>query len=357
MKIISDTNPIIHELSKDISSCTSSFFMPNRHFPPQMLYYIRRPRDLAFGLPNFRKGFFSMERIITYTISTGESGENVLGFLRKKGFSKHILTTMKRAEQAILLNGQPAFGRTVLREGDVLRILVPEETGDGAELSIIPVPLPLDILYEDEDILVLNKPADMPVHPSAGNYENTLANGVAWYYKQQGKAFVYRCINRLDRDTTGVLVLAKNPLSGALLSAQMKQRQIRRTYLALTDGILPERGTISAPVARMDASVITREVNFERGEAAVTHFERLAVSNGYALVELHLDTGRTHQIRVHMKYIGCPLPGDFLYHPVFDRIGRQALHSFQLEFAHPITGEPMCFLAPVPEDFRRAFLQ
>ena len=154
-----------------------------------------------------------------------------------------------------------------------------------------------------------------------------------------------------------MLVLAKNPLSGALLSAQMKQRQIRRTYLALTDGIPPERGTISAPVARMDASVITREVNFERGEAAVTHYERLAVSNGYALVELHLDTGRTHQIRVHMKYIGCPLPGDFLYHPVFDRIGRQALHSFQLEFAHPITEEPMCFLAPVPEDFRRAFLQ
>ena len=142
-----------------------------------------------------------------------------------------------------------------------------------------------------------------------------------------------------------------------LISAQMKQRQIRRTYLALTDGIPPERGTISAPVARMDASVITREVNFERGEAAVTHYERLAVSDGYALVELHLDTGRTHQIRVHMKYIGCPLPGDFLYHPVFDRIGRQALHSFQLEFAHPITGEPMCFLAPVPEDFRRAFLQ
>lgn len=108
-----------------------------------------------------------------------------------------------------------------------------------------------------------------------------------------------------------MLVLAKNPLSGALLSAQMKQRQIRRTYLALTDGIPPERGTISAPVARMDASVITREVNFERGEAAVTHYERLAVSNGYALVELHLDTGRTHQIRVHMKYIGCPLPGGF----------------------------------------------
>ena len=294
-----------------------------------------------------------MQRIITYTISPKDSGISILSFLRNNGFSKHILTTMKRADHAILLNGQPTFAKTALREQDVLRILVPEET--GSEESILPVKMSLDILYEDEDILVLNKPADMPVHPSAGNYENTLANGVAWYYRQQGETFVYRCINRLDRDTTGVLVLAKNPLSGALLSTQMKQRRIRRTYLALTDGIPPEKGTVRAPIARVNDSVITREVNFERGEPAVTHYERLAVSNGYALVELHLETGRTHQIRVHMNYIGCPLPGDFLYHPVFDRIGRQALHSFQLEFEHPITKEPLRFLAPVPEDFRKAF--
>ncbi len=294
-----------------------------------------------------------MQRIITYTISPKDSGISILSFLRNNGFSKHILTTMKRADHAILLNGQPTFAKTALREQDVLRILVPEET--GSEESILPVKMSLDILYEDEDILVLNKPADMPVHPSAGNYENTLANGVAWYYRQQGETFVYRCINRLDRDTTGVLVLAKNPLSGALLSTQMKQRRIHRTYLALTDGIPPEKGTVCAPIARVNDSVITREVNFEQGEPAVTHYERLAVSNGYALVELHLETGRTHQIRVHMNYIGCPLPGDFLYHPVFDRIGRQALHSFQLEFEHPITKEPLRFLAPVPADFRKAF--
>ena len=294
-----------------------------------------------------------MQRIITYTISPKDSGISILSFLRNNGFSKHILTTMKRADHAILLNGQPTFAKTALREQDVLCILVPEET--GSEESILPVKMSLDILYEDEDILVLNKPADMPVHPSAGNYENTLANGVAWYYRQQGETFVYRCINRLDRDTTGVLVLAKNPLSGALLSTQMKQRRIHRTYLALTDGIPPEKGTVRAPIARVNDSVITREVNFERSEPAVTHYERLAVSNGYALVELHLETGRTHQIRVHMNYIGCPLPGDFLYHPVFDRIGRQALHSFQLEFEHPITIEPLRFLAPVPEDFRKAF--
>ena len=147
-----------------------------------------------------------------------------------------------------------------------------------------------------------------------------------------------------------MLVLAKNPLSGALLSTQMKQRRIRRTYLALTDGIPPEKGTVRAPIARVNDSVITREVNFERSEPAVTHYERLAVSNGYALVELHLETGRTHQIRIHMKYLGFPLIGDYLYNPDMKHISRQALHSHHMEFAHPITGEWMSFTAPLPAD-------
>ena len=278
-----------------------------------------------------------MERIFEYQISSGEEGRKLGDFLREKGYSRQLLRQLKETENGLLRNGQPTFMTIALKNGDRIRVRLLEKA-EGSE-AIMPAPLPFEIVYEDEDLLVINKPADMPIHPSFQNHGNTLADALTWHYQQQGKEFVYRCINRLDRDTTGVLVLAKNPLSGALLSAQMKQRQIRRTYLALTDGIPPERGTISAPIARMDASVITREVDFQRGEAAVTHYERLAVSNGYALVELHLDTGRTHQIRVHMKYIGCPLPGDFLYHPVFDRIGRQALHSFQLEFAHPITGQ------------------
>lgn len=299
-----------------------------------------------------------MQRIITYTILSGDSETSVLSFLRKNGFSKHILTTMKRAEHAILLNGHPAFGRTVLKEGDVLRILVPEENGaadNGSAASIIPVQLPLDILYEDEDILVLNKPADMPVHPSAGNYENTLANGVAWYYKQQGGNFVYRCINRLDRDTTGLLIVAKHLLSASILSDMVGKREIHREYLAIVKGIPPENGTISAPISRKKGSAILREVNFETGEPAVTHFARLEIRNGLSLVSLKLETGRTHQIRVHMGYIGCPLIGDYLYYPECSRISRQALHSHRLSFLHPITGKALSFTAPLPEDMKKAF--
>lgn len=294
-----------------------------------------------------------MERVFEYIISSDTNPVTVLDFLKQEGFSRHILSSMKNSSgNCIVLNGERGFGRSVLKEGDRLVVTVPEvESGE----NIIRTEMDLDILYEDEDILVINKPAGMPVHPSMGNYENTLANGIAWYFSQKGEDFVYRCINRLDRDTTGALILAKNPLSAAVLSVQMKRRQIRRTYLALVDGVLPESGVVDAPIARMEGSVITREVNFETGESAVTHYERLAVGRYYSLAELHLETGRTHQIRVHMKYIGHPLPGDYLYHPDYRRIQRQPLHSFQLEFTHPITKEPMLFTAPVPEDFRIAF--
>lgn len=293
-----------------------------------------------------------MQRILKYIISENIAPVTVLDFLKKEGFSRHILSSMKNTPGTIILNGERGFGRSVLKPQDRLVITVPEtESGE----NIIRTKMDLDILYEDEDILVINKPADMPVHPSAGNYENTLANGIAWYFAENGEDFVYRCINRLDRDTTGALVLAKNPLSAAILSVQMKNRQIRRTYLALVDGILPETGTVNAPIARMNGSVITREVNFKDGESAVTHYECLAAGRNYSLAELHLETGRTHQIRVHMKYIGHPLPGDYLYNPDYRKIKRQPLHSYQLEFTHPITGRPLLFTAPLPEDFISAF--
>ena len=293
-----------------------------------------------------------MDRIFHYQITENERGTTVLDFLRKKGFSRHILSSMKADKEALTRNGQRIGGREQLLAGDYFRVRLLETVdSDG----IIPVSMPLSILYEDEDILVINKPADMPVHPSIGNYTNTLANGVAAYLDAKDEHSPFRCINRLDRDTSGALILAKNAFSASVLSTQMRNRQIRRTYLAVVEGITPPNGTISAPISRVDDSVIERHVDFLRGEPAVTHYERLEVKNEHSLLEIHLETGRTHQIRVHMGYIGHPLPADYLYHPVYDCFKRQPLHSLQLEFRHPVTNKPMCLLAPVSEDMCNAF--
>ena len=293
-----------------------------------------------------------MNRTFTYLITQKDSPCTVESYLKKRGYSHPILVQLKKTQNGILVNQKWAYVKTILNPDDKLEIHL-EETASSEH--IVPVELPFSIVYEDEDILVVNKPADMPIHPSINNYENTLANGIAWYFAEKGEDFVYRCINRLDRDTTGALILAKNPLSAAILSVQMKKRQILRTYLALVDGLLPDSGTINAPIARMEGSVITREVNFGTGESAITHYERLAAGKEYSLAELHLETGRTHQIRVHMKYIGHPLPGDYLYNPDYRRINRQPLHSYQLEFTHPTTGKVMLFTAPLPIDFISAF--
>lgn len=293
-----------------------------------------------------------MNRIFHYQITENEQGTTVLDFLRKKGFSRHILSSMKADKEALTRNGQRIGGREQLLAGDYFRVRLLETVdSDG----IVPVSMPLSILYEDEDILVINKPADMPVHPSIGNYTNTLANGVAAYLDAKDEHSPFRCINRLDRDTSGALILAKNAFSAAVLSTQMRNRQIRRTYLAVVEGITPPNGTISAPISRVDDSVIERHVDFLRGEPAVTHYERLETKNEHSLLEIHLETGRTHQIRVHMGYIGHPLPADYLYHPVYDCFKRQPLHSLQLEFRHPVTDKSMCLLAPVPEDMCNAF--
>ena len=293
-----------------------------------------------------------MDRIFHYQITENEQGTTVLDFLRKKGFSRHILSSMKADKEALTRNGQRIGGREKLLAGDYFRVRLLETVDfDG----IVPVSMPLSILYEDEDILVINKPADMPVHPSIGNYTNTLANGVTAYLDAKNEHSPFRCINRLDRDTSGALILAKNAFSAAVLSTQMRNRQIRRTYLAVVEGITPPNGTISAPISRVDDSVIERHVDFLRGEPAVTHYERLEVKNEHSLLEIHLETGRTHQIRVHMGYIGHPLPADYLYHPVYDCFKRQPLHSLQLEFRHPVTDKSMCLLAPVPEDMCNAF--
>ena len=238
----------------------------------------------------------------------------------------------------------------VLQPDDRLTIVIPEETPSE---HIVPVNLPFPVVYEDEDLMIINKPSDMPIHPSIHNYENTLANAAAWYFGQKGETFVYRCINRLDRDTTGLLILAKNRLSGALLSRMSAERKIHRQYLAIATGEIPKCGTIDAPIARACDSAILRQVDFVHGERAITHYRLLKFDGFYSLVLLQLETGRTHQIRVHMNHIGHPLPGDYLYNPDYRFLQRQSLHSWKLSFSHPVSGIPMEFTAPVPADMQQ----
>ena len=289
-----------------------------------------------------------MNRIFEYLITPSDVPCTVGEYLKKKGYSRQIIIHLKKTEHGILQNGEWAYVRTPLVPGDVLKITLLEES---ASEHILPVPMEPDIVYEDEDLLVVNKPFDMPVHPSIHNYDNTLANGMAYYFQQKGETFIFRCINRLDRDTTGLLILAKNALSASILSNDMKARKIHRTYQAVVSRIpVPASGTIDAPIARKEDSAIERCVDFEKGEPAVTHYRTLETKENLALVELSLKTGRTHQIRVHMQHMGCPLLGDYLYNPDFTLINRVSLHSYSLSFVHPIAGKSMYFCAPLPKD-------
>lgn len=273
-------------------------------------------------------------------------------FLREQGFSRHLVITIKYYENGLLLDGLPVRSNVKLQAGQILTAAI---LNKPANENLLPIALPLSILYEDGDIIVLNKPAGMPVHPSQGHYDDTLSNALAYYYKQLGEPFTARSIGRLDRDTSGVILFARHELSACILAEQMRKREIRREYRAICTGTLPESGCIDAPIARAHDSTIERVIDWKCGERAVTHYRRLSVRDGYSLAAIQLETGRTHQIRVHMKYIGHPLPGDFLYNPDYSCINRQALHAYRLAFRHPITKEEMVFTQKMPTDMQ-AFL-
>lgn len=285
---------------------------------------------------------------IQYQIPPEFDGCTADRFLRAQGFSRHLLIQTKYQENGLLLNGVSIRSNQKLHAGQILRAAIPHIEPNE---NLVPVDLPFSIIYEDSDLIVLNKPAGMPVHPSHGHYDDTLSNALA-YYRQRGELFTARSVGRLDRDTSGLVLFSLHELSACILAEQMRNREIHREYRAICTGTLPEAGCIRAPIARAHDSTIERIVDDVRGEPAVTHFERLAVCNGFSLAAVRLETGRTHQIRVHMKHIGHPLPGDFLYHPDYSRIARQALHSYKLSFLHPITKQPMVFTAPIPEDMQ-----
>ncbi len=294
-----------------------------------------------------------MNRTLSYSIAETEAGLPISKYLKQQGYSSRCLIELKKMPESVLVNEEPVYLNRRLQPRDHLVIQIQEEASSE---KISPVELPLDIVYEDEDLLVVNKPAGMPIHPSMNNYENSLGNALAWYYAKQNKPFIFRCINRLDRDTSGLTVIAKHMVSAGILSAMVAakggaQPSFAREYYALVCGeVTPVSGTIAAPIARKEDSIIERVVDFERGENAITHYQVETIKNGHSLVSLQLETGRTHQIRVHMKHIGYPLIGDYLYNPDMEYISRQALHSYHLRFQHPITHEQMEFFAPLPED-------
>ena len=295
----------------------------------------------------------TVNRTFLYSISEADHGLRIEQFLRRLGYSRQNLTELKKMPDSIQVNGLNCILKKTLSTGDELAVRIRET--DSSE-KIPAVNIPLRIIYEDEDILVVDKPAGLPMHPSMKNYHYSLANGLVWYYQQQKESFVFRCANRLDRDTSGLTVVAKLMLSANILSGMGYRHEIEREYLAIVRGnVFPPSGTIDAPLSRREGSIIERKVDFEHGERALTHYRVVEEKNGHSLVSLRLETGRTHQIRIHLKYLGFPLVGDYLYNPDMEYISRQALHSCRLRFVHPITKERMTFRAPLPEDMQIPF--
>ena len=289
-----------------------------------------------------------MIRTLTYTVTEEEAGVSLLEWLRDKGCSRQVLAHLKNTK-GLFKNGERPFAKESVRSGDQIKLRLTEEAGSE---GIVPVCLPFSVVYEDEDLLVIDKPAGLPVHPSINHYENTLANGIMWRCREKGEYFPFRCVNRLDAGTTGLLIIAKNMFSAAVLYSAMKERKIKRTYLAVASGEIREPGMVDLPIGRVSDSVIERCIDQEHGERAVTHYEPLAYGNGCTLLKLQLETGRTHQIRVHMKAIGHPLAGDYLYAPEDCSAERPLLHSRSLAFTHPVTQEPMKLTAKLPEDMK-----
>lgn len=292
-----------------------------------------------------------MNRLLTYTVTASEHNLRVSQFLKRKGFSRQNMIELKKMPESVQVNQEMYYFNQRISAGDKLSVHIQETRSSE---KVLPIPLPLDIIYEDEDLMVLNKAANMPTHPSMNNYTNSLANGLAWYFQQQDKPFVFRCTNRLDRDTSGLTIVSKHMVSAAIIAAMAAEHKIEREYLAIVRGCPAVRaGTITAPLGRKSGSIIERTVDWPDGESAVTHYRVLQSANGYSLISLQLETGRTHQIRIHLKHLGYPLIGDYLYNPDMEMISRQALHSARLSFAHPITGEAMEFTAPLPDDMNR----
>ncbi len=284
------------------------------------------------------------EKKLTLPIDDALQGKTVRWILRRYlELSAGLVKQLKETERGICLSGESVRVNRLVQAGECLVLTVTET--DSPNIS--PVPMPLSILYEDEDVLAVNKPGGMPTHPSQNHHTDTLANGVMAYFQE--RAFTFRAITRLDKDTSGAVLIAKHTLSAYRLSDAMQKNLIQKEYLALVNGIPePENGVISLPIGRREGSVILRCVSPE-GKPAVTEYETVKAGEGTALVRLRPITGRTHQIRVHLSHRGNPIVGDDLYGaPQTEE--RVHLHCRRLTFPHPETKELITVTAPLPRD-------
>ena len=285
-------------------------------------------------------------------ITAADAGKTILTLTRRDlGFSSALLKKLKFTEGGILVNGRFVTVRYVLKEGDVLALAM-DDTAQDVSPYIVPAPLSLPVLYEDEELTAVNKPPDMPAHPSLGHKLDTVANALAYRYGD--KPYVFRPVNRLDRDTSGVMLTANSKLSAFRMARLMQTGRIRKIYAAVLCGHLPEKaGVIDTPIRRMGESIILRETcaaDAPGAHAAETRYRVLSETEDYTVAAAYPITGRTHQIRVHFTSLGCPLVGDDLYGTASPHIARHALHAAVTSFPHPTGGEKMVLRAPLPED-------
>lgn len=293
-----------------------------------------------------------------HIVTEEESGLTINQILRYNyKFSSRFRTKMKY-QSLVDLNGVPSPGYLRPQPGDVIGIRLPEETSDFE-----PENIPLDIIYEDDDLILINKQPGIIVHPTKGHPEHTIANAVMYYMQQSGQSFKVRFANRIDMDTTGIIIVAKNANAQNDLASQMRRQSVLKKYLALVEGtVARDHFAIDLPIGRPTQESIRREVMYTGGKEALSEvrvIERYDTggSRPHTLVEVTLHTGRTHQIRVHLTHAGHPIAGDELYGGSDELISRQALHAYHIEFLHPVTGEQMKFEIDLPDDMKEAISQ
>ena len=263
--------------------------------------------------------------------------------------SEKLIIKLKK-NQRIFINQNPVYINHTITSGDILSInLYFDEDSE----NIVPNPdIPLDILYEDDCLLIINKTARIPVHPSILHFKDSLSNSVKYYFEQNNIKRKIRPVNRLDKDTSGIVIFAKSDYIQECLVKQMKTNTFKKYYIAILEGILDcKQGTINAPISRKNNSIIEREIS-PTGDIAISHYKVLQENNNYSKVEFLLETGRTHQIRLHSKHIGHPIVGDFLYGTRNNNLDRHLLHAYKIEFIHPISKQKLVIQTDIPENFK-----